>query len=258
MNNSKSFSLIEEAKDWICVWKNANTLSVPSRQRIKDARLCVGLELQNLLQQQIYPVHRIDFEVSGLLLFAKTPLAQRHLNKAFEDQQVTKSYRALRLSQEQALPAPLVEGAEKYFSENSIGDQKEWRCLLAEGKRRSFPAAHGKEALSRGRRLRTLSQAEATALLYAPENAPENLELWEMEPITGRRHQLRLHACLAKSPILGDILYGGKAWKQEGIALCAYKLDFSRMPNRDLIKIPDQLVFDFSTNSRKQMSWASL
>jgi len=254
MKNASSFSVVREENGWICVWKNANTLSVPSRQGTKDARLCVGMELQELLGQQIYPVHRLDFEVAGLLVFAKTPAAQSQLNRAFELRQIHKYYRALCLEEKQDIASQIEEGRKKYFQEKQFAKETQWHCKLAEGKRRSFPAEHGKESFTKARHLRALTEEESHSLLHKP--AP--LQVWELEPVTGRRHQLRLHMCLAGIPVLGDILYGAKAWRLEGIALCSHKIDFSQIPEREALALPDQLTFDFSTLSRKQMSWASI
>jgi tRNA pseudouridine32 synthase/23S rRNA pseudouridine746 synthase len=50
--------------------KDSGVLSVPSRFPDRDERLVAGLELEKLLSKQVFPVHRLDCEVSGILLFA--------------------------------------------------------------------------------------------------------------------------------------------------------------------------------------------
>ena len=56
---------------------------------------CVKKTLEDTLGQKLLVVHRLDKEVSGLLIFAKTPEAHRFLNLEFEHRRVSKTYLAL-------------------------------------------------------------------------------------------------------------------------------------------------------------------
>lgn len=257
MKKPLSFLWIQDTPDWVCVHKRANTLSVPSRMASKDPRHCVGIELQSLLGHQIYPVHRLDFEVSGLLLFAKNPRAQGLLNKVFEAHKVQKIYRALSFTTPKEVPEPLKIPKQEFFSHREISDplckSYEWSCLLSEGKRRSFPAAYGRESQSRARLIRNLQASECQELIEPIQEA----WLWELEPVSGRRHQLRLHMCLSEHPIIGDVLYGGQAWKQEGIALCAKELVFESSPELDSIAMPQRLTLNVAELPLKQQLWLS-
>jgi tRNA pseudouridine32 synthase / 23S rRNA pseudouridine746 synthase len=203
-----------ENPSWCAVFKPANTLSVPSRQGEDDARDCVGLRLQSQLGKRIWPVHRLDFEVSGILIFALNADAHRDANAAFEKGLIQKTYNALsasesrdpdpRLHQDQArLVAPAHETAESM-----------WSTLLVSGKRRSFAGSHGKESVTRA----------------SWQNHSRGTRLWTLHPLTGRSHQLRLHMALAGYPIHGDTLYGSEVpYTRDGIALQAVKLDFSKL-----------------------------
>jgi tRNA pseudouridine32 synthase/23S rRNA pseudouridine746 synthase len=223
--------VVFENESWCAVLKPAGTLSVPSRQGESDARECVGTRLQSQLGQQIWPVHRLDFEVSGLLIFAKSADAHRDANAAFEKGLIQKTYHALsareacdpdpRLYQDQArLVAPAQENLEAL-----------WSTKLVSGKRRSFAASHGKDSLTRA----------------SWKNYSGSSRLWTLHPLTGRSHQLRLHMALAGFPIHGDTLYGSQASHSgEGIALQAVKLDFSKLSENDRRGLPSFLEIQLS------------
>lgn len=168
---------------------------MPSRTGESDSRPVVGLILQKNLGVQIYPVHRLDFEVSGVLLFAKNAEAHRFANHGFENHLFEKTYHALALQ-----------------SEITDGQSFRWTDKLFRGKKRAFVADHGKEA-------------ETLALKVGTHSKNPQWELWQLKPITGRSHQLRVHMSLYRSPIVGDELYGSKEnWPEAGIALRAVEL----------------------------------
>ena len=189
--------ILFENQNFVFVDKPAEVLSTPSRDA-HDPRPCLGRELQNQLGMQIYPVHRLDFEVSGLVLFAKTATAHRLAQSWFEHARVQKIYQAISASLPGEFPVDWVD----------------WRSKLVRGKRRSFPAPHGKDSWTRAR-------------VVDPAR-----RLWELQPVTGRPHQLRVEMHLHGHPIEGDVLYGAPPRAQAGIALRAVSLDFSRIAER--------------------------
>ena len=65
-------SVLFENENFIAVDKKSGVLSVPSRMGKEDPRPVLGLELQETLKKQIFPVHRLDFEVSGMSKNDKT------------------------------------------------------------------------------------------------------------------------------------------------------------------------------------------
>lgn len=197
---------IFENEHLIAVDKAPNVLTTPAREKA-DPRPCLGLQLQTQLGVQIYPVHRLDFEVSGLVLFAKTREAHRAAQGWFERTEVGKLYEAI------STPQPAAGG-----------DWQEWRANLVRGKKRSFEAPHGKPSLTRARVI-----------------ARDGQVLWELEPVTGRPHQLRVQMAQHGFPIAGDKLYGAPVTAERpGIALKAVKLDFTRIGVR--FGLPDVLT----------------
>ncbi len=191
--------------NFIAVDKPHGWLTTPARDPA-DPRPCLGRLLQQQVGQQIYPVHRLDFEVSGLVLFALTSEAHREAQGWFEKSMVQKIYHAL--------------------SNGSGGvtqDWQEWKSRLVRGKRRSFEASHGKEALTKARIV----------------SDDHGILLWELMPLTGRPHQLRFEMAKHNFSILGDVLYGGSAVKAGWIGLRAVKLDFSQVQDR--FELPETL-----------------
>jgi tRNA pseudouridine32 synthase/23S rRNA pseudouridine746 synthase len=182
----------------IVVDKPACVLTTPARDAA-DPRPCLGRALQKELGLQIYPVHRLDFEVSGLVMFAKTTRAHTQAQKWFEHATVVKTYQAV----SERLPA------------DAPADWTEWNSKLVRGKRRTFEALHGQPSITRARVVDLRKHR------------------WELQPVTGRPHQLRVEMFRHGAPIAGDTLYGAIEVKGAlGIALRAVVLDFSGIAER--------------------------
>jgi len=133
-------------------------------------------------------IHRLDKETSGLIAFAKTPLANRQLTEQFTQRTVLKKYLFLtdHDSPETAftVKTSLVRAGEKYVARPPHAGAE-----IAETKFRKLGAWQAQKRSSK----------QADFLLF------------EAEPLTGRTHQIRVHAALKGFPVLGDTLYGGTA-----------------------------------------------
>ena len=121
-------------------------------------------------------VHRLDMGTSGLLLFARGETAQRLLSRAFEERRVHKRYVAVVAGEMRA-----TEG------EIDLPIGAHW----PDRPRRQVDREAGRAALTRYRVLDI--EAGRTRV--------------ELEPVTGRTHQLRVHLAAIGHPILGDALY---------------------------------------------------
>jgi tRNA pseudouridine32 synthase/23S rRNA pseudouridine746 synthase len=125
------------------------------------------------------PMHRLDTDTSGCLLFARTPAARRRFQQAFESRAVEKYYIAVvgtEIGEEEGvIDIPLVK-----YSTAEAG----WKMV-------SDP--HGSEAVTRWRRLAVR----------------DGSTLVQFQPLTGRTHQIRTHAREAFGRgIVGDRVYG--------------------------------------------------
>ncbi len=192
--------IIFENESLVAIDKPANVLSVPSRMGSEDPRSCAGILLQDQLGIQIYPCHRLDFEVSGLLVFAKTAKDHRLLNQIFENHQLEKTYQAI-----SSCPSNFKNTSEK----------QTWKSRILKGKKRSFESPHGKDSL-------TFAWSQSVP-------GKEALLEWVLQPQTGRSHQLRFEMYKHGHPILGDKLYGSdQEWKLPGIALRSIRIRFQK------------------------------
>jgi RluA family pseudouridine synthase len=140
-------------------------LSVPSAQKLLEAAR----------GEKLFVVHRLDKEVSGLLLFARNAETHRALSIAFEQHRVEKTYLAL------------AHGVME--SERGLVDEP-----IAEfgSSRMGVHATRGKP-----------SQTEWKVVRSFPEST-----LVEAHPLTGRRHQIRVHFYAIGHALVGDPRYG--------------------------------------------------
>lgn len=129
-------------------------------------------------------VHRLDRDTSGCLLIAKRRSALRQLHEQFRGDGVEKSYLALLSGvwarRHQVVDAPLLKN------------------VLQSGERMVRISAEGKAAITEFRRLESLSGAT----------------LVEARPVTGRTHQIRVHAKSLGHPLAGDERYGDSSLNQ--------------------------------------------
>jgi 23S rRNA pseudouridine955/2504/2580 synthase len=131
----------------------------------------------------LHPLSRLDTQVSGLVTFARTALANQCALAARRDGTLRRAYLGLCTS----VP-PEREGAWRFAIGIDPRDPKHRRALA--------PESVGSGVKQADTRFRV--QAEAGPLCA--------LHLW---PVTGRTHQLRVHASAAGCALAGDVAYGG-------------------------------------------------
>lgn len=219
--------IIFENENFVVCDKPSQILSTPDRHG--SDRGCLGLELQKKLNVQIYPVHRLDFEVSGVIIYAKNKRAHQVSQVWFMDKTVTKKYRALtNLQNFSHWPEniPTVRNA----IQAEAGQLFFWKTQIQRGKRRSFESVHGE-------------WAETKAQIISVDG---QIMHWNLFPLTGKPHQLRLELSRRGFPILGDQLYGSKVqltqdvWRFGTIALRAIEVDFTAVQDR--LGLPEKIV----------------
>lgn len=136
-------------------------------------------------------VHRLDKDTSGIVLIAKNPRSHRILARHFQQKLVSKRYLAI------VEGRPLADSGEIEAPIGRIAAERIW--LVKDD---------GKPALSR----------------YRVRGSAGGRSLLELEPVTGRTNQLRIHLAHIGLPILGDTKYGGARFGR--LCLHAWKLDF--------------------------------
>ncbi len=136
-------------------------------------------------------VHRLDRDTSGVILAAKTKPAAGFLGKALQAKRFRKTYLAL-LS---AAPEPRAGVVDAPLRREEIGRESYMRVVAADA-----PGAQASQS-----RYRTLAANEAGAVV-------------ELEPMTGRMHQLRVHMAHLNRPLVGDARYGGALTTAAGAA----------------------------------------
>ncbi|HUZ06544.1 MAG TPA: pseudouridine synthase [Candidatus Paceibacterota bacterium] len=158
-------------------------------------------------------IHRLDKETSGVLVFGKTPLANKSLTEQFTDRRVRKKYLLLT---DKSAPAngftvktSLVRAGEKYAS-RAGGEIAETKFT---------PVADAK---------------------FTVKSA--GLKMVAAEPLTGRTHQIRVHAAESGFPILGDTLYGGTASSRA--FLHATEIEFAHPATNEPVKFFAPVDFD--------------
>lgn len=192
--------ILLETNDFIAIDKPPGMLSVPTVMRDQDPRPCAIELMRAQTKQELLPVHRLDEAVGGVLIFAKNRSTKQNLSALFESRKIEKRYLALTETKTD-VPQPLPS-----FT---------WESKLVRGKKRTFEAAHGKLSITKAQ------------ILEKQTHEGNPVLLWELEPLTGRGHQLRYHLSSNGFPILGDAKYGATiAWKENGIALIAKSIAF--------------------------------
>lgn len=139
----------------------------------------LAMRAKNMTGDRAGIVHRLDRLTSGVMICAKTDEALKFFQKQFSTRKVKKTYMAI------------VEGSLKQAE--AVIDMPIERNPK---KPQTFRAgANGKSALT----------------AYKVIKESDKYSLLELKPTTGRTHQLRVHLSQIGHPILGDVMYGGKA-----------------------------------------------
>jgi tRNA pseudouridine32 synthase/23S rRNA pseudouridine746 synthase len=207
--------VVFQNKNFVVCNKAAQILSVPAREK-SDIRACLGLELQKELKTQVFPVHRLDFEVSGLIIYALHSQAHKISQNWFIRREIRKLYRAeTNIQNFEHWPANIT--TDRSVVRTEVNEKYFWKTQILRGKKRSFESTNGEWA-----------ETEATVVAKTNDKVQ-----WQLYPITGKPHQLRLELSRRGFPIVGDSLYGSKLQHlKAGIALEAYELDLTKVPDR--------------------------
>jgi len=167
-------------------------------------------------------VHRLDRETSGVLLLARTAESARKLGDAFAGRDVEKTYLAITTpapkQDKGRIDAALAKGMTGTNFEKMLTDDETGKTAITDY-----------EVVARA--------ADGKAALVA------------FKPLTGRMHQIRVHAALIGCPLMGDKKYGGA--KGPRLFLHAAALELEHPKTREALKIEAPLPEAFDTALKK-------
>ncbi len=187
--------ILERTGNWAAVVKPAG---ISSEQDGMGRALAETLKIS---PEEVYPVHRLDREVGGVMVYALTKEAAAFLSAASSDRRMRKTYLAL------------IQGVPE-------AKKGRWEDLLFHDRSRNktYPA----ERMRKG-----VKQAVLDYRLIGVKEDNESgtaLSLLEITLQTGRTHQIRAQCASRGMPVAGDRRYGGRG--KNGICLFAWKLSF--------------------------------
>lgn len=172
----EKIEILYEDDDYIIVNKPAGLLTLPDRYNIFLPNLLSVLESK---YERIYIVHRLDKETSGLICFAKNSIAHKELTTQFLFRKVKKTYLAVTQG-----VIPVDEGKiELPIGEDTNNPQKV-----------KIDFRDGKQSITE----------------YKVLERFKNYTYVEASPLTGRRHQIRIHFATIGYPLVADSLYSEK------------------------------------------------
>jgi tRNA pseudouridine32 synthase/23S rRNA pseudouridine746 synthase len=194
--------------DLIVVDKPAGMPSVPARTPLDPPSVASHLRA---VYGSLEAVHRLDRDTSGLLVLARSTSARAALGRSFESRLVQKRYQAI------------VHGSPRH-DEGIV--HLPLAADLARPPRSRVDPIVGRPATTRWR-----LQAEASI-------PGQRWSCLDVEPLTGRSHQIRVHLAWLGMPIVGDRLYGaGTRPSALRLALHATWLAFPHPRDRRLVEV---------------------
>lgn len=178
--------------------------------------------------EKIWVVHRLDKFTSGVLVFALNAEAHRALNIQFEKHETEKVYRAITVG-----APPWKERITKFPLRVNVGHKH--RTMV-----------DNKKGIRAETKFKVLNwNSSITDELFLADDA-EGMALVEARPMTGRTHQIRVHAYALGYPLLGDTLYSSP--ETDIIArpaLHAYSLSFNHPVSNERVSFTAPYPTDF-------------
>lgn len=160
--------------DHLLVVDKPHFLPVTPGGRFLQETLLVRLKKKTGLQQ-LTPIHRLDRETAGVILFSHNPETRGKYQALFQNRSITKTYHALA----PALPA------------------------------QTFPLIH-RSCMTEGERFFTMRESDGVinseTLIEIAEQRGD-INLYRLTPVTGKKHQLRVHMASLGAPIVNDSFY---------------------------------------------------
>lgn len=164
------------------------------------------------IKKKIRFVNRLDMDTSGVIMIAKNSFGHQQMSKQFEEDTVTKKYLVL------------VEG----IIEKEIGE---------------INKPIGKDPKDNIRNI-VLENGKPSHTKYKVVEKYKNVTLLEVEIITGRTHQIRVHMNYIGHPVIGDVFYNDPSQLIDRQALHSYSMSFNVPRTGDRIKVKADMPED--------------
>lgn len=181
-------AIVFQDRDIVVVEKPAGMLSVADEPGNRDT---IGIHTRLLLRRMhagedgpLGVVHRLDRDTSGVMVFARTPSAQRSLAAQFKDHTVERVYLAI---------VHGVAGAAKRIESHLLLDRGD-----------GLRGSHGHFRRAKGA---PPEEARRAATEFAPLTKLRGATLVECRLETGRQHQIRIHLAELGHPLVGERVY---------------------------------------------------
>lgn len=164
------------------------------------------------INRKVRYIHRLDKETTGLILFAKDFLSEAILLKELQNDNISRKYLAFlegKLNKKEGIIKANID------KDRHVNGKM---CIVKSGK----------EAISKYKVIKEFKE----------------YSLVEFSLLTGRTHQIRVHASYIYHPLLGDVLYGGNMLYSSRVALHSYSISFNHPINKKPIDICINLPID--------------
>jgi 23S rRNA pseudouridine1911/1915/1917 synthase len=172
--------ILVKTSDLVAVDKPAGVPTIPDHGGSAHALVALAATVLGIRESALHPTSRLDRDVSGVVIFALNRDAARRLVRARVDGLYERRYVAI------AARAPSADGGT-------------WDAPIGRARDPRLRTVGGREAIEAATRYAVSARAPSGAVLLA------------LAPLTGRTHQIRVHAAHAGAPVIGDRTYGGPA-----------------------------------------------
>ena len=194
--------ILFENDDVIVINKPAGLITHPAHANTADSVVHRILEYDQSIAKVVYDeskeislmrpgiVHRLDKDTSGVMIIAKTKMAMTFLAKQIQNHNAQKTYTALLLGHLEQ-----DDYTVHAWLGRDLGDRRKMSVTTPE--KSCLPAVKGRE-----------SETIFHISKLLTNNKGDKVTLVDAKPITGRTHQIRVHASHIGHPVLGDQMYG--------------------------------------------------
>lgn len=231
-----NIDVIFEDNNLIVINKKAGEVVHPVTGHTKDT-LMNGLLYKEIERSKkegreevprIRPIHRLDKDTSGVILFSKTKEAHEYYSKVFENREVEKTYYAV------------VKGDFRDYIESKTS-REFFEVFTYIGRSNENRKQFYNTNQDKGLPARTKVYFEK--YWDHPVKKEKVYSLLKLIPETGRTHQLRVHLEGLGFPIIGDTLYNGENFSR--LMLHAYSLKLKTFPEKKIKEFKAELLQEF-------------